>query len=69
MMNFWPVQQVGIDETIKKIKGHCSFRQYIKSKPVRWGLKIFCVCCSITVYLWNATIYVGKNETEDDRKK
>ena len=68
-MKFWPAQQVGIDEAIKKIKGRCSFKQYIKSKPVRWGLKIFCVCCSITGYLWNATIYVGKNDTEDDRKK
>jgi len=51
------------------IKGRCSFKQYIKSKPVRWGLKIFCVCCSLTGYLWNATIYIGKNNTDEDKKK
>jgi hypothetical protein len=68
-MSFWPAQQVGIDEAIKRFKGRCSFKQYIKSKPVRWGIKIFCVCCSLTGYLWNACVYVGKNETEVDRKE
>ena len=51
-------------EAIKKFKGRCSFKQYIKSKPVRWGLKIFCICCSLTGYLWNACIYVGRNDDE-----
>jgi len=68
-MLFWLAQQIGIDEAIKKFKGRCSFKQYIKSKPVRWGLKIFCVCCSLTGYLWNASIYVGKNETDEDKKE
>jgi hypothetical protein len=68
-MLFALAQQIGIDEAIKKFKGRCSFKQYIKSKPVRWGLKIFCVCCSLTGYLWNATIYVGKDDTEEDKKK
>jgi hypothetical protein len=66
---FWLAQQLGLDEAIKKFKGRCSFKQYIKSKPVRWGLKIFCVCCSLTGYLWNATICVGKNETETETEK
>jgi hypothetical protein len=68
-INYWPAQQIGVDEAIKKFKGRCSFKQYIKSKPVRWGLKVFCVCCSLTGYLWNAVIYVGKNEEEDSKQK
>ena len=52
--------QVGLDEAIKKFKGRCSFKQYIKNKPVRWGVKIFAICCSITGYLWNAMFYLGK---------
>jgi hypothetical protein len=68
-MYFWPSQQVGVDEAIKRFKGRCSFKQYIKSKPVRWGLKVFCLCCSITGYLWNATVYVGKYQEEEDKKK
>jgi hypothetical protein len=62
--NYWPSQQIGLDEAIKKFKGRCSFKQYIKNKPVRWGIKVFAVCCSKTGYLWNAAFYLGKT-TED----
>ena len=56
-----------IIEAVKKFKGRCIFKQYIKGKPVRWGIKIFCVCCSLTSYLFNAMFYVGK--CEDDSNK
>ena len=68
-MFYCVAQQLGIDEAIKKFKGRCSFKQYIKSKPVRWGIKVFCVCCSLTGYLWNGTIYVGKNESDEDQQQ
>jgi hypothetical protein len=51
---------LSLDEAIKKFKGRCIFKQYIKSKPVRWGIKIFCLCCSATGYLLNAYFYLGK---------
>jgi Transposase IS4 len=66
---YWPAQQLGLDEAIKKFKGRCSFKQYIKMKPVRWGLKVFAVCCSATGYLWNASIYCGKTDEEDAKAK
>jgi hypothetical protein len=66
---YWPSQQVGVDEAIKRFKGRCSFKQYIKSKPCRWGLKAFCLCCSATGYLWNAFIYCGKNDVDDSQNK
>jgi Transposase IS4 len=68
--NYWPGENVSFDEALKKFKGRCSFKQYIKNKPVKWGIKIFCVCCSATAYLWNAMFYCGKsrNVTEDDRE-
>ena len=68
-MFYCVAQQLGIDEAIKKFKGRCSFKQYIKSKPVRWGIKVFCVCCSLTGYLWNGTIHVGKNESDEDQQQ
>lgn len=67
--NYWPTKEVGLDEAIKKFKGRCSFKQYIKNKPVRWGIKIFCVCCSATGYLWNAAFYLGKTEDSDAKQK
>jgi hypothetical protein len=30
--------EVALDEAIKKFKGRCSFKQYIKNKPTKWGL-------------------------------
>jgi Transposase IS4 len=60
--NYWPNCEVALDEAVKKFKGRCSFKQYIKNKPVKWGIKIFCVCCSQTSYLWNAQFYVGKTQ-------
>ena len=63
---YWPDCNVALDEAIKKFKGRCIFKQYIKNKPVRWGIKIFAVCCSATSYLWNAMFYVGKRKEEGE---
>ena len=67
--NYRPNMCIALDEAVKKFKGRCIFKQYIKNKPVRWGIKIFCVCCSATSYLWNASFYVGKKEEDEDRDK
>lgn len=66
--NYSPRCEVALDEAIKKFKGRCSFKQYIKNKPIRWGIKIFCVCCCFTSYLLNACFYVGKSE-ESEREE
>ena len=58
--SYWPDRNIALDEAVKKFKGRCVFKQYIKNKPVKWGIKIFCVCCSATSYLCNAMFYVGK---------
>ena len=67
--NYWPSMEIGLDEAIKKFKGRCSFKQYIKNKPVRWGIKIFCVCCSATGYLWNAAFYLGRTEESTSKQQ
>jgi len=41
--NYWPDREISIDEAMKKFKGRCSFKQYIRTKPVRWGLKVYFV--------------------------
>lgn len=66
--NYWPGREIGLDEAIKRFKGRCSFKQYIKNKPIRWGLKLFCVCCSLTGYLWNAAWYLGKLDETDAKQ-
>lgn len=54
-----------IDEHMCKYKGRSSMKQYIKSKPIKWGFKLWFRCCSQTGYLFQFDIYVGrKNSTE-----
>jgi hypothetical protein len=68
--NYWPQCEIALDEAIKRFKGRCSFKQYIKNKPIRWGIKIFALCCAHTTYLWNCDFYLGKKaEDEKDQQK
>ena len=51
-----------IDETMVKFKGRSSFKQYLPAKPIERGYKIWRLCDSITGYLFNCRIYVGKTD-------
>ena len=51
-----------IDETMMKFKERSSFKQYLPAKPIKRGYKIWCLCASITGYLFNCRIYVGKED-------
>ena len=57
---YQPRQELSVDERMVKSKARVSFKQYIKNKPVRWGFKLFTLCCSTTGYLWNFKVYTGK---------
>ena len=39
-----------IDEHMIKFKGQSSIKQYIKSKPIKWGFKAWMRCASSTGY-------------------
>ena len=55
-----------IDETMVKFKGRSSFKQYLPAKPIKRGYKIWCLGDSITGYLFNCRIYVGKEDVVDN---
>jgi hypothetical protein len=42
--------------------GKCSFRQYIPSKPARYGLKYWCSVDTDCGYLCDVDIYLGRAE-------
>jgi hypothetical protein len=67
--SYWPNRNIALDEAVKKFKGRCIFKQYIKNKPVKWGIKFFCVCCSATSYLFNAMFYVGKRKENEKQEE
>ena len=35
-------------------------KQHVKNKPIKWGFRMWCRCCSLTGYLYEADMYTGK---------
>lgn len=53
-----------IDECLMLYKGRLHFKQYIKTKRARFGLKLFCLCASaaeVRGYTYNFSLYIGKD--------
>lgn len=51
---------VTVDEMLAGFRGKCRFRQYIPSKPNKYGIKIFCMVDSKIFYTGNFEVYAGK---------
>ena len=54
-----PSQHVCIDEAMVPWKGRLTFKQYIPSKPDRFGVKLYSLCESDTSYLVDFDIYTA----------
>ena len=52
------------DEMLTPFRGKCPFRQYIPSKPARYGIKIWWLCDSQTFYPYDGKVYCGRNSNE-----
>lgn len=48
-----------VDEQLLAFRGRCSFKQYIPSKPARYGLKMFALVDVKSGYTFNLELYVG----------
>lgn len=59
-----PSSFLTIDEQLVLTRGRCSFRQYIPSKPGKYGIKIFWICDALNSYPLKAEVYVGKQPNE-----
>lgn len=46
-------------------RGRCSFKQYIPSKPDKYGMKIFWICDTDNAYPLNALPYLGTLQSSD----
>lgn len=60
-----PHKQLSLDESLLLFRGRLSFRQYIKTKKAKYGVKFYILTTS-DGYILNFRIYQGKNETSDD---
>ncbi|UYV69183.1 PGBD5 [Cordylochernes scorpioides] len=60
-----PDEKLTIDEAICPFRGRVHFRVYIKSKPHKYGIKIYEICESSTGYTCNLDIYTGRHPHQD----
>ena len=58
--NYTLHQLVTIDEAMIPYKGQLSFKQYMKSKPTKWGIKVFVMSDATNGYIYRIQIYTGK---------
>ena len=56
---FIPYEYVTVDETLVPFRGRCSFKQYMPSKPAKYGLKFWCLCDAKTAYCLRMRPYLG----------
>lgn len=64
-----PGKNFAVDEALILWKGRLSFRQFIKTKRSRFGIKAFMLCPSDKTwngYSWNFVIYYGKDSFTPD---
>ena len=59
-----PGPNLCVDEQLVAYRGRCPFRQYIPSKPSKYGLKIWWLCDSDTSYPLCGEIYSGRLPNE-----
>ena len=68
--NYILTREISIDETMVKFKGRKFFRQFLPSKPIRFGFKLFTLAESKSGYIWNFEVYTGrKGEAEQNQTK
>lgn len=53
-------ENVVIDEMMVGFRGKCPFRQYMKSKPDKYGIKLYPLVDAATFYVLNIELYAGK---------
>lgn len=55
-----PSEFVTVDEQLVPYRGRCPFKQFIPSKPAKYGLKIWALCDASSSYAWRLQVYTGK---------
>lgn len=63
-----PSLELVVDEQLLKTRNRCSFRQYIPSKPGKYGIKIFWLVDSKTNYPLAGEVYLGQQPNQNKSK-
>ena len=58
--NYTPGENVTVDESLMLWKGRLGWKQFIRTKRARFGIKSFDLCECKTGYVYDSSIYTGK---------
>ncbi|XP_016116887.1 piggyBac transposable element-derived protein 4-like [Sinocyclocheilus grahami] len=61
MSVYHPRQNISVDERMIATKARIFFKQYMKAKPTKWGIKLF-VLADVNGYTIDFKIYTGKSK-------
>ena len=64
---YTPHEYLTVDEQLVPFRGCCPFKQYLSSKPDKYGMKIFWVCDAKTFYPLKTKPYLGKQGNAPQR--
>ena len=64
-----PGPNVTVDECLVAFHDRCPFKQYMPSKPAKYGIKILAACDAESSYAWNMQVYTGKSRGGAPKKK
>jgi hypothetical protein len=67
--NLIPGKNVCVDETLYPFRGNCPFRQYMKCKPAKYGIKYNSVVDVETSYCLDSIPYLGKVDKNSKNAK
>lgn len=62
-----PSRNLSVEETLIKFKGHLSWRQFMKDKPARFGLKKVTPADSANGCVLHIIVYTGKENAADSK--
>ena len=65
---YYPSENITVDEQLVGFRGRCPFKQYIPTKPAKYGIKIWTLCDSKTSYALQTQVYTGKQPGERPEK-
>lgn len=60
---YQPSKNIAVDERLVKSKHRSGIRQYIKNKPVKFGIKLWVLADSQNGYTVDFYVYAGKNDS------
>ena len=62
-----PHEHITVDEAMVSFKGHSGYKQFMKDKPVKFGIKLWVSADAVTANCYNLDVYMDKHGQQVNR--